>query len=67
MKKKTTLAKYDLFGEPVPAFNFDSQSHIGTPFGLILTVLMLLTVLTFATQKFIHLVTFNNPLVTTAS
>ena len=61
------MNKFDLFGEPIPTFNYKGHSQLGTPFGLIATTLFAIFLSLYSVSKFIHLVTFKNPLITNAS
>ena len=61
------LNKYDYFGQEMPKSNYKGQSKLGTPFGLIGTVLFLVLLSCYAISKFVHLVTIKNPLITKAS
>ena len=64
---KNNLYKLDLFGAKVPSFNLNGKSHVGTPIGLVGSFLLIFIVLAFASIRFIHLVTYKNPLVTNTS
>ena len=72
--KKLNLPKYnkfinqlDRFGQEMPTFNYKGQTTLGTPFGLLGTILFTVLLSLYATSKFVHLVTLKNPLITKAS
>jgi len=65
--KNKYLNRFDYFGQEIPQFTYKGQSKLGTPFGLIGTVLFTGLLLIYAISKFVHLVTFKNPLITKAS
>jgi len=61
------MNQYDYFGHEMPKFNYKGQSKLGTPFGLISTVIFATMLALYTISKFVHLVTFKNPLITKAS
>lgn len=61
------MNQLDYFGQAVPQFNYRGQSKLGTPFGLVGTTLFALCLSIYAISKFVHLVTYKNPLITKAS
>ena len=55
------LQSFDSFGVPVPTFNIKGQDSVTTRTGGVVTILIVATVLLYATVKFNHLYTRHNP------
>ena len=51
----------DIFGEPLPSFNVKGQSYVHTLVGGIMTILLVGTVLLYATIQLINLMNRRNP------
>jgi hypothetical protein len=61
------ISKCDIFGAPMPSFNYRGASTIGTPFGCILSLFLLTLLSLYGTIKFNHLVTKKNPVLSKAA
>jgi hypothetical protein len=48
----TFFDKWDLFATPVPPFNFETQSQVGTSIGAMTSLLLVTVVLAYAAMKF---------------
>jgi len=66
-KQHQYINQFDYFGQTIPQLTYKGHTKVGTPFGLLGTVLFTLCLLIFGASKFVHLVTFKNPLITKAS
>ena len=58
---KKVLTSFDSFSQQLPGFNLKGQTEISTAFGGALTLLIMLTTLTYANIKFIQLESSSNP------
>ena len=57
--------KIDAFGSPLPTFNFKGKEKVNTIVGGFVTLILFLTVLTYALLKFTDLVSKPNPVINT--
>ena len=55
------LLTIDMFGEPLPNFNIKGKSEVRTHCGGCLSMVLIFTVIMFATLKFQHLLMKHNP------
>ena len=51
-KIDTFVNKYDMFGSPVPAFNYEGMDKIGSIPGIFFTILTYCVLLLYAAKKF---------------
>ena len=59
----TCIRNADSFGKEVPSFNLGGETHVNTVPGGLLTLLILLLTLLYATSKFQDLVLGKNPII----
>lgn len=57
------LAKFDLFGEPIPAFNVRGKDKVKTPPGGILSTIIITISLGFAIIKWFELMARSDPII----
>ena len=57
------ILDFDLFGEPMPQYNFERKNKIGSTCGFLVSLLVTFMALAYSKQKFVDLVTFKNPAV----
>ncbi len=50
-----------MFGLPIPGFNFEGRTKIGTRIGSLLSIAMLTTTFCIAVVKFVHMYGKHNP------
>ena len=55
------LASLDLFSRPVPGFNIRGRTKITSLLGSIISGIVVLVIMLYATNKFIHLLKRSNP------
>jgi hypothetical protein len=53
--------RWDYFGEPIPTFNIEGTTHVGSSIGLMFTIIMWGTMIGYATLKGFHLFSKRNP------
>jgi hypothetical protein len=58
--------RWDYFGEPIPSFNIEGSSHVGSSIGFIFSIIMWITIFCYATLKGFHLLSKHNPQVSSA-
>ena len=60
------IDNYDMFSSPPPQLNLNKREKVGTTAGFFASLLVIITVLAFATTKFIFLWSKKNPTITTS-
>jgi hypothetical protein len=53
--------KWDIFASPIPNFNIENQTHIGSSLGVLASFILVTSVLAYSVVKFIHLMEKHNP------
>ena len=60
---KNVITNEDMFGRPVPTFSLKGEDEIKTISGGILTIIMILTIIAYGSNKAVELFKKNNPVV----
>ena len=60
-----SLKKFDLFGQPYPAFNLRGKNEINTFCGSIVSIVIIYIVIMFGSLKFAHLLSHHGPTINT--
>ena len=60
---QNVITNQDMFGRPIPSFNLKGEDEVKTITGGVLTIMLILTILAYGSNKALELFKKNNPVV----